>query len=66
GLVFDEDVRWPAERSSWTAAAVVLAHDALRSGTTRALFTGDALPTGALLPADVCVQQDAACHGVRS
>ena len=25
GLVYDEDVRWPVERSAWTAAAVVLA-----------------------------------------
>jgi hypothetical protein len=29
GLVFDEDVRWPVERTTWTAAAVVLAVDAL-------------------------------------
>jgi hypothetical protein len=29
GLVFDEGVRWPVERTTWTAAAVVLAVDAL-------------------------------------
>ena len=56
GLVFDEGVRWPVERSSWTAAAMVLASDALAGGTTRALFTGDALPTGVLLPADACAR----------
>ncbi len=55
GLVFDEDVRWPVERSSWTAAAVVLAADALAGGPTLALFAGDDLPTGVLLPEDACV-----------
>jgi hypothetical protein len=29
GLVFDEGVRWPVERTTWTAAAVVLAVDAI-------------------------------------
>jgi hypothetical protein len=29
GLVFDEGVRWPVERTTWTAAAVVLAVDTL-------------------------------------
>jgi hypothetical protein len=61
GLVFDEDVRWPVERSSWTAAAMVLAADALAGGTTLALFRGDALPTGVLLPADACAAADALC-----
>ena len=54
GLVFDEGVRWPAERSSWTSAAMVLAADALAGGPTLALFTGDDLPTGVLRPAEVC------------
>ena len=61
GLVFDEDVRWPVERSSWTAAAVVLAADALAGGPTRALFAGDDLPTGVLLPRDACSAEDAVC-----
>jgi len=56
GLVFDEGVRWPAERSSWTAAAVVLAADALAGGSTLALFRGDELPTGVLLPTDACAR----------
>ena len=57
GLVFDEDVRWPVERSSWTAAAVVLAADALAGGPTLALFRGDDLPTGVLLPEGACTAE---------
>ena len=43
GLVFADDVRWPVERTTWTAAAVVLAADAI-SGATAAsgLFTDPA------------------------
>lgn len=63
GLVFDEDVRWPAERSSWTAAAMVLASDALAGGVSRGLFTGEALPTGVLLPSDACLEPGASCRG---
>jgi hypothetical protein len=36
GLVFDEGVRWPVERTTWTAAAVVLAVDALAGVHPRA------------------------------
>jgi hypothetical protein len=54
GLVFDEGVRWPVERSSWTSAAVVLAADALAGGPTLALFAGNDLPTGVLLPEGDC------------
>jgi len=61
GLVFDEDVHWPVERSSWTAAAMVLAADALAGGPTLDLFTGEALPTGVLLPADACADDAAPC-----
>ena len=39
---------------SWTAAAMVLAADALAGGPTLPLFAGDDLPTGVLLPADAC------------
>lgn len=35
GLVFDEGVRWPVERTTWTAAAVILAVDALRGEHAR-------------------------------
>ena len=61
GLVFDEGVRWPDERSSWTSAALVLAADALAGGPTLALFVGDDLPTGVLLPIDHCASVGAAC-----
>ena len=57
GLVFDEGVRWPVERSSWTAAAVVLAADALAGGPTLALFAGDELPTGVRLPEGTCTSE---------
>ena len=61
GLVFDEGVRWPVERSSWTAAAVVLAADALVGGPTARLFRGDGLPTGVLLPPGPCAAADGGC-----
>ena len=57
GLVFDEGVRWPVERSSWTSAAIVLAADALVGGPTLELFTGDELPTGVLLSEDACTAE---------
>jgi hypothetical protein len=46
GYVFEDDAIWPAECSSWTAAAVVLAADALVGGPTLGLFAGHDLPTG--------------------
>ena len=33
GLVYADDARWPVERTTWTAAAVVLAADALAGAT---------------------------------
>ena len=53
GLVYADDARWPVERTTWTAAAVVLAADAL-SGATPAseLFTDPAaLPAAGMLDA---------------
>ena len=49
GLVFTDGKRWPVERSSWTAATVLLAADAL-TGTTggNGLFRGEGLPSGRL------------------
>jgi hypothetical protein len=46
GYVFEDDAIWPEERSSWTAAAVVLAADALVGGPTLELFAGHDLPRG--------------------
>lgn len=53
GLVFADGVRWPVERTSWTAAAVLLAADAL-SGATPAsgLFSEPAALGPAPAPAD--------------
>jgi hypothetical protein len=57
GLVFDENVRWPTERSTWTAAAVILAADALSSATPASdLFAGSDLPTGFEVDGDVCAR----------
>ncbi|GAA2342832.1 prenyltransferase [Saccharopolyspora halophila] len=45
GYVFTDDERWPVERSTWTAAAVVLAADALsRTTPANGIFRGDDLP----------------------
>jgi hypothetical protein len=57
GLVYADDARWPEERTTWTAAAVVLAADALSGASPAAgLFTEpEALPAagaGSPEPAD--------------
>jgi hypothetical protein len=52
GYVFADDAIWPEERSSWTAAAVVLAADAIAGGPTYDLFAGHDLPAG--IPARDC------------
>ena len=45
GYVYADDARWPVEQSSWTAAAVILAVDALSNTTGGAgLFRGEGLP----------------------
>jgi hypothetical protein len=57
GYVYPDDARWPVERTTWTAAAVVLAADAL-SGATAAsgLFTDP----GALPAAGTAASQETA------
>jgi hypothetical protein len=48
GLFPATGIRWPAYVSSWTAAAVVLAADALsRTTPGNGIFRGDGLPVGA-------------------
>ena len=49
GLVYADDARWPVERTTWTAAAVVLAADALSGATPAAGLFADpaALPEAA-------------------
>ena len=54
GLVFADGVRWPVERTTWTAAAVVLAVDALSATTPAAdLFTAPAALPAAGADSDV-------------
>ena len=51
GLVYADGERWPVERSTWTAATVVLAADALSGATGAAgLFRGEGLPSGTMSP----------------
>ena len=46
GYVWPDDAIWPEERTTWTAAAVVLAADALAgSSSGSGIFRGDGLPT---------------------
>jgi hypothetical protein len=53
GLVYADDARWPVERTTWTAAAVVLAADAIAgTGPAAALF---ARPTALDPPAELRV-----------
>ena len=45
GLVYADGLRWPVEVSTWTAATVLLAADALsRTTAANGLFRGDGLP----------------------
>jgi hypothetical protein len=55
GLVVAEGVRWPAERSTWTAAAMLLAVDALAGASGGSgVFRGDGLPEPLRLPGGAC------------
>jgi hypothetical protein len=65
GFVFADDARWPVERTTWTAAAVVLAADAL-SGATAAseLFTDPAALPAAGLPDNRTPSSDSLPEGV--
>jgi hypothetical protein len=67
GHVFADGVRWPQERSTWTAAAVILAADALAAATPAAgIFVGDRLPDGLDLDAGGCAcPQQATAPGRR-
>ena len=61
GYVYAEGVRWPVEQSSWTAAAVILAVDALSNSTGGAgLFRGEGLPQIQDIVGDDCGCRDAA------
>ncbi|MEO6886588.1 MAG: prenyltransferase [Jatrophihabitantaceae bacterium] len=65
GWVWPEDQFWPAEKSSWTGSAIVLATDALSRHTpAHALFRGDQLPR--LLEMNECDQNCFAMVGDRN
>jgi hypothetical protein len=47
GMVLTDGKRWPVEQTTWTAATVLLAADALtRSTGGNGLFRGEGLPSG--------------------
>jgi hypothetical protein len=55
GLVFADGKRWPVERSTWTAATVVLAADALSGATGGSgLFRGEGLAPGVVAGRCTC------------
>jgi hypothetical protein len=59
GYVYPDRARWPVERSSWTAAAVVLATDAItRSSAASGIFEASELPVG-VDPADIVCADEA-------
>jgi hypothetical protein len=63
GYVFDDDARWPVERSTWTAAAVILAVDAIAGRAEQSgVFRADDLPLGVDIgdecPADALCRRD--------
>jgi hypothetical protein len=55
GWQFANKVNWPAEQSTWTAAAIVLANDALtRTTAGSAVFCAEDLPAGLGLGVAAC------------
>ncbi|HVT22596.1 MAG TPA: prenyltransferase [Mycobacteriales bacterium] len=55
GWQFEAQVNWPAEQSTWTAAAVVLAADALsRSTPASGIFRADDLPLPVRIETEAC------------
>ncbi|SDF04470.1 hypothetical protein SAMN05660662_0850 [Blastococcus aurantiacus] len=54
GFVFADDARWPIERTTWTAAAVLLAADALSGATAACDLFADplAIPSPGTAPLD--------------
>jgi hypothetical protein len=55
GLVYADGKRWPVERTTWTAATVVLAADAIsRTTPGSGIFRGDGLATGVVTGRCTC------------
>lgn len=64
GYVWPDEAIWPEERSTWTAASVVLAADALAgSSSGNGLFRGDGLPDSIWIDAADCDAQCIALTG---
>lgn len=61
GYVFADQKRWPEEQSSWTAAAVILAADALtRTTLGNGIFRGEDLPIGLPVENAACCEYERA------
>jgi hypothetical protein len=55
GFVFADGKRWPEERTTWTAAAVILAVDALsRTTPGSGIFRAEELPSGLAVDGEFC------------
>jgi hypothetical protein len=67
GVTFPDGVIWPEERTSWTAAAVLLAHDALHDITPAGRLFSHSFWNGNGIPRD-CTRTsfDASDHRNRS
>jgi len=64
GHVVADDVRWPDERSTWTAGAVILAADALAAATPgHGLFVAADLPTGLDVEECECLEEAGSAAG---
>jgi hypothetical protein len=64
GYVWQDEAVWPEERSTWTAAAVVLAADALAGASLGSgLFRGDGLPSLIQIGSTDCDEQCIALTG---
>ena len=55
GYVYEDDKRWPVERTTWTGASVILAADALsRTTPGNGIFRAEDLPSGLAVEAAAC------------
>ena len=61
GYVFDDGVRWPVEKSTWTGAAVILATDAIAGASGGSgIFRSEDLPLGVDPASVVCATDERA------
>ena len=63
GYQFVENINWPDEQTTWTAAAVILAADALSWATPGSgIFRAEDLPRGVDLGDTACGDETTPCH----